>query len=112
VIYTLIRAVRVTDRKELQARQSFLYDQGLLLPKLAKVSAVLIYEMGPLLLRNPTEVFHQKWAQEIGKRERVILQLSHSSAADAAEKAREWEEDVREIREVLSCLPVEKLSSN
>lgn len=112
VIYTLIRAERVTDHKELQARQSFLYDQGLLLPKLAKVSAVLLYEMGPLLLRKPTDIFHQKWAQEIGKRERVILQLSYSSAVDAAEKAREWEEDVREIREVLSCLPVEKPLSN
>jgi tRNA (adenine22-N1)-methyltransferase len=72
----------------------------------------LHYEMGPLLLRQPTEAFHRKWEEEIAKRERVILQLSHATAPEAAEKAREWEEDVREIREVLACLPVEKPSSN
>ncbi len=112
VIYTLMRAVAVTNRTEAQARQDRLYDEELLAPKLSKVSMALLYEMSPLLLRNPTDVFHRKWEQEIAKRERVILQMSHSSASGAAEKAREWEEDVREIREVLSCLPVEKQSSN
>jgi tRNA (adenine22-N1)-methyltransferase len=112
VIYTLMRGVRMTNRVQLQTQQSWLYDEGLLAPSLTKVSAVLLFEMGPLLLRNPTDVFHRKWEQEIANRERVILQLSHSSDPGAAEKAREWEEDVREIREVLTCLPVEKQSSN
>jgi tRNA (adenine22-N1)-methyltransferase len=112
VIYTLMRGVQMSNRVQLQTRQSWLYDEGLLAPCLTKVSAVLLYEMGPLLLRNPTDVFLRKWEQEISQRERVIKQLSHSSDPGAAEKAREWEEDVREIREVLSCLPVEKQSSN
>jgi tRNA (adenine22-N1)-methyltransferase len=42
----------------------------------------------------------------------VILQLNHAVAPEAAEKAREWEEDVKEIREVLACLRGEKRSSN
>jgi tRNA (adenine22-N1)-methyltransferase len=112
VIYTLMRGVRMTNRVQLETQQSWLYAERLLAPCLTKVSAVLLYEMGPLLLRNPTNVFHRKWEQEIAKRERVISQLSHSSDPGAAEKAREWEEDVREIREVLTCLPVEKQSSN
>ncbi|MCD9024473.1 tRNA (adenine(22)-N(1))-methyltransferase [Cohnella silvisoli] len=112
VIYTLMRAVLEPDPAEAKARHSRLYDEGALDPRLSRVSSVLLYEMGPLLLRNPTAVFHRKWEQEIAKRERVILQLSYSSDPGAKEKAREWEEDVREIREVLSCLPEAKRLSN
>jgi tRNA (adenine22-N1)-methyltransferase len=112
IIYTLMRAVLIPDASEAQSRHSRLYDQRVLAPKLPRVSLPLLYEMGPLLLRQPNEAFYRKWEQEIGKRERVILQLSYSSAPGAAEKAKEWEEDVREIREVLLCLPVEKRSSN
>ncbi|BBI34714.1 tRNA (adenine(22)-N(1))-methyltransferase [Cohnella abietis] len=108
VIYTLMRATLETDSGLAQAEQKRLYDEAILAPSLLKISSALLYEMGPLLLREPTEAFHLKWEQEIAKRERVILQLSHATASEAAEKAREWEEDVREIREVLSCLPVEK----
>lgn len=112
IIYTLLRAVKIIDEVEFKNRHSKLYNEELLAPELIKISAVWLYEMGPHLLRNPTPAFHAKWKEEIAKRERVIAQLSHSSNSEAAEKAREWEEDVREIREVLSCLPVEKLSSN
>jgi tRNA (adenine22-N1)-methyltransferase len=112
VIYTLIRAVLTQDQDEFRANHSVLYDRELLKPCTRSLSTTLMYEMGPLLLRNPTEAFHLKWEQEILKRERVILQLSHSTAPEAAEKAREWEEDVKEIREVLACLQGEKRSSN
>ncbi|WP_233566726.1 tRNA (adenine(22)-N(1))-methyltransferase [Cohnella endophytica] len=112
VIYTLMRAVLVHDQSEARSSNESLYDQNLLAPALERISSVLMHEMGPLLLRNPSEAFHRKWEQEILKRERVILQLSHATAPEAAEKAREWEEDVREIREVLSCLPAAKPSSN
>jgi tRNA (adenine22-N1)-methyltransferase len=112
VIYTLLRAARIVDTEEFQHQQAELYNEQLLAPELQKVSTALLYEMGPLLLRNPTSAFHVKWEEEIAKRQRVIMQLGYSSAPGAAEKAREWEEDVREIREVLSCLPVEKPSSN
>ncbi|QJD83630.1 tRNA (adenine(22)-N(1))-methyltransferase [Cohnella herbarum] len=112
VIYTLMRAFLTPDPTEAESLNSALYDEKLLAPAIAKLPSVLLYEMGPLLLRRPTEAFHRKWEEEIAKRERVILQLSHATAPEAAEKAREWEEDVREIREVLACLPAEKPSSN
>lgn len=112
VIYSIIRAVKVADAAEAREKSAWLYDTGLLAPKLARMSLSLIYEMGPLLLREPIGVFHRKWEQEIAKRERVIVQLQHTDAPEAAEKAKEWQEDVREIREVLACLPAEKRSSN
>jgi len=112
VIYTLIRAVAVNDAEELKRRQISLYDATVLSPQLSAVPESLIYEMGPLLLRHPTDIFHRKWEQEIAKRERVIAQLRCSEGQGAAEKAREWEEDVKEIREVLACLRAEKRSSN
>jgi tRNA (adenine22-N1)-methyltransferase len=112
VIYTLVRAIRSSDPSEAAKTHARLYDEKVLAPAIAKISSALLYDMGPLLLRHPTEQFLRKWEEEIAKRERVILQLKHATAPEAAEKAREWEEDVREIREVLSCLPVEKRSSN
>ncbi|WP_186438345.1 tRNA (adenine(22)-N(1))-methyltransferase [Cohnella terricola] len=112
VIYTLIRAEYENDPQEVQAARDRLYDELLLAPSLPKISLGLVYEMGPLLLRNPSEEFHRKWEQEIAKRERVILQLKHATVPEAAEKAAEWEEDVKEIREVLACLRAEKRSSN
>lgn len=111
IIYTLLRATRVSDETEFQNKHSWLYNEELLAPGLRRISALLLYEMGPLLVRNPTQAFHAKWNEEIAKRERVIAQLSYSTTSGAAEKAREWEEDVREIREVLQCLHVEKPSS-
>ncbi len=112
VIYTLMRARFVRSEEEAQAIESRLYDERLLAPSLERVSRSLLYEMGPLLLRSPNEDFYRKWEQEIAKRERVILQLKHSVAPEAAEKAREWEEDVKEIKEVLACLRAGKRSSN
>ena len=112
VIYTIVRAVKTDDEAEAKARNAALYDAGLLAPALPRLSPSLMREMGPLLLREPTEAFSRKWEQEILKRERVILQLQHAEAPEAAEKAREWQQDVSEIREVLACLPAEKRSSN
>lgn len=109
VIYTIVRAVKA-DEEEAKGRNAELYDVTLLAPALSRVSHSLLYEMGPLLLRESTETFRRKWEQEILKRERVILQLQHAEAPEAAEKAREWQEDVREIREVLACMPAEKRS--
>jgi len=120
VIYTLLKASLVADGQSggepgattASVRNSSLYDEELLAPGLKRISAALLYEMGPHLLRDPEEAFFRKWEQEIAKRERVVLQLKHATAPEAAEKAREWEEDIKEIGEVLACLRAEKRSSN
>ncbi|KIL34621.1 hypothetical protein SD71_18445 [Cohnella kolymensis] len=112
VIYTLMRAVLIEDRDEWSVLHSRLYDPSLAAPCLTRIPLPLMYEMGPLLMRNPGPEFEKKWLQEIAKKERVVSQLNHSDAPEAAVKAEEWEQDIREIREVLACLPVEKRSSN
>lgn len=112
VIYTLMRAVLIDDPAEWKNAQSRLYDASIAAPCLADMPLSLMYKMGPLLLRNPSPEFQTKWRQEIAKRERVVSQLKHSNAPEAAAKAKEWEQDIGEIREVLSCLPEEKRSSN
>jgi len=112
VIYTLMKAGLAETREQADASLARLYDAKLLAPALERISLALLYGMGPILLRNPGEAFFRKWEQEIAKRERVILQLKHATAPEAAEKAREWEEDVKEIREVLACLRAGKRSSN
>ncbi|MFC4599374.1 tRNA (adenine(22)-N(1))-methyltransferase [Cohnella hongkongensis] len=112
VIYTLLRATYERSPEKARELDARLYDERLLAPAIERMPRSLLYEMGPLLLRSPSGDFHRKWEQEIAKRERVILQLKHSAAPEAAEKAREWEEDVKEIREVLACLPGGKRSFN
>jgi tRNA (adenine22-N1)-methyltransferase len=112
VIYSIIRAVKIDEEAEASEKTAWLYDTKLLAPRIPQVSPSLMFEMGPLLMREPSDAFHRKWEQEILKRERVILQLSHTDAPEAAEKAKEWQEDVREILEVLACLPVERRLSN
>jgi tRNA (adenine22-N1)-methyltransferase len=104
VIYTMIRAIREPDAEISRQLHAEHYRSDLLAPALPVFPENLMYEMGPLLVRRPTAIFYRKWEQEIEKRERVIVQLEHSSASEAAEKAAEWKQDVKEIREVLRCL--------
>ncbi|TJY43410.1 SAM-dependent methyltransferase [Cohnella pontilimi] len=112
VIYTLMRAVRAKSPAEAEERNAELYEERLLAPCKAHVPADLLYEMGPLLLRSAGEAFRRKWEQEIAKREQIIRQMKQSSAAEAAQKAAEWENSAEEIREVLACLRGEKPLSN
>ncbi|MFC5403019.1 tRNA (adenine(22)-N(1))-methyltransferase [Cohnella soli] len=112
VIYTLLRATKVEDANAAALANKRLYDAGKQASGNVQLSDSLLYDMGPHLLQEASPIFLKKWEQEIAKRERVILQLKHATAPEAAEKAREWEEDVREIQEVLSCLREAKQSSN
>ncbi|XID95359.1 tRNA (adenine(22)-N(1))-methyltransferase [Paenibacillaceae bacterium WGS1546] len=112
VIYTLMKAARASDPAEATKRNAALYDGCAAAAGSGRIPLQLLLEMGPLLLRKPSDAFYRKWEQEIAKRERVILQLRRAVAPEAAEKAQEWEQDVKEIREVLACLRGEKRSYN
>lgn len=113
-IYTLLRAVRA-EREEAERRNGELYDPsrlGLKEPAAGGVPRELLYEMGPLLLRGSDEAFRRKWEAEIAKRETIIGQLRLSAAEEAARKAKEWEETIRLLKEVLACWPAERPLSN
>lgn len=108
VIYTMLRAEREADRHEADRRNGELYGTGALAPCVRSVSKPLLFEMGPLLIRQGGAAFRRKWEQEIAKREQIIGQMKRSTAPEAAEKIKEWETSVAEIREVLACSPEEK----
>lgn len=113
-IYTLLLASR-DEREEADRRNGELYDPsrlGLKKPAASAISQELLYEMGPLLLRGSNEAFRRKWLAEIAKRESILGQLRLSSAEEAARKAKEWEEAIRMLKEVLTCWPAERPSSN
>ncbi|THF75631.1 tRNA (adenine(22)-N(1))-methyltransferase [Cohnella fermenti] len=105
--YTMLKAERV-GAEEASARLAELYAQSPLAPCLARIPESLLLEMGPLLLRAPTEEFRGKWDRELAKRETILAQLRKSSQPEAAEKAKEWESISGLIREVLACLPEER----
>jgi tRNA (adenine22-N1)-methyltransferase len=105
IIYTLIRAVRLQDAGE---HNRMLYQEDLLSPCLPVVNKALLYEMGPLLVRQGGKEFRLKWEQEIAKREQIVHQMKRASASGMADKIRQWEEAIADIREVLACLPGEK----
>ncbi len=111
VIYTLIRAVRLEDA-EADRRNDALYGEQVLAPCLNAVPKALLLEMGPLLIRDGGVLFRRKWEQEIAKREHIMKQMGKSDAPEAREKIGQWEAAVRQIREVLACLPEGKRSSN
>lgn len=111
VIYTLLRAVRAEPEAAFR-RNGELYDAGLLGPGGPEVPRQLLLEMGPLLLRGSDETFRRKWLAEIAKREAIVGQLKQSSTDGAARKAKEWEETIRLLKEVLACWPAERPSSN
>jgi tRNA (adenine22-N1)-methyltransferase len=111
IIYTLIRAVRM-EEEEAERRNRELYDGAVLSPCLVSVPKALMLEMGPLLIREGSTLFRLKWQQEAAKREHIIGQMKKSDTPEARAKIGQWEEAVRQIREVLACLPEVKPSLN
>jgi tRNA (adenine22-N1)-methyltransferase len=112
ITYTLMRAYRAESADDAAAANRMLYDEAVLAPCRERVALSLLYEMGPCLIREASRVFRSKWEQEIEKREKIVRQMKRSETPDAADKVREWERAIADIREVLSCLPAEKRSSN
>lgn len=112
-IYTLLKAIRA-EHEEADRRNRELYDPSRLeLRELTSaIPQELLFEMGPLLLRGSDEAFRRKWQAEIAKRESIVGQLRLSSAEEASRKAREWEETIRLLKEVLACWPAERPSFN
>lgn len=75
------------------------------------VSSGLQLMLGPHLMRRPTPAFLDRWEAELAKRERIVDRMKQSRTRDAIERRRQLENEITEIREVLSCLPTVKPSS-
>ncbi|WNS43788.1 class I SAM-dependent methyltransferase [Paenibacillus sp. MMS20-IR301] len=69
----------------------------------------LLLQMGPFLLQAPNKVFVAKWQGEIAKLEGILTSLSRSELEAAEEKRSKLTLQINRIREVLECLPKDRL---
>ncbi|MEK3669553.1 MULTISPECIES: tRNA (adenine(22)-N(1))-methyltransferase [unclassified Paenibacillus] len=69
----------------------------------------LLLQMGPWLLQAPNEVFMAKWQGEISKLEGILTSLSRSELEAAEEKRSKISAQIKQIAEVLECLPKDRL---
>jgi tRNA (adenine22-N1)-methyltransferase len=67
-----------------------------------------LLQMGPWLLRAPNDVFFDKWQGEIRKLESILSSLSRSELASAEDKRKAITGQIKEITEVLQCLPKDR----
>lgn len=67
-----------------------------------------LLQMGPWLLQAPNTVFFAKWQGEIQKLEGILTSLSRSELESAEHKRKQIQGQIREITEVLQCLPRDK----
>ncbi|BBH21263.1 SAM-dependent methyltransferase [Paenibacillus baekrokdamisoli] len=71
-----------------------------------------LYRMGPYLLRQPSELLTKKWQFELGKLSRICQQLTLSEAEESRGKEAQYRAEMKQIKEVLACLPTVKPSSS
>ncbi|MFS0727574.1 tRNA (adenine(22)-N(1))-methyltransferase [Paenibacillus sp. 1P07SE] len=75
-----------------------------------RVSEERLLQMGPLLALQASPVWHKKWQSELKKMEWIASQLAVSELAASKQKRSALEHEMDEIREVLSCMPMDKPS--
>ncbi|MNP15272.1 hypothetical protein D3C76_1076250 [compost metagenome] len=74
-----------------------------------KVNQDILIRMGPWLLKENNAIFTAKWMSELEKLERVLKSLSTSTLASAEMKSEVIAQEIQQIREVLACLPKDRL---
>ncbi|MFF2090303.1 tRNA (adenine(22)-N(1))-methyltransferase [Paenibacillus sp. NPDC058174] len=113
-IYEVLHAVKLQDDPTgaaLTALEERLYDSSFLPIELnAEQGKALLLQMGPHLLRQPTDVLVDKWRLELEKLERICAQLALSELPQASEKREQFRAQMKAIEEVLHCLPTVKRS--
>ncbi|MUT66691.1 class I SAM-dependent methyltransferase [Paenibacillus sp. NEAU-GSW1] len=115
-IYEVLHAIKLKAEEgndSLKTLQLKLYDSSFLPISLnADQGKALLLQMGPHLLRQPSEVLAEKWRLELDKLEKICAQLSLSDQPQAEEKKAAFREQINKIEEVLRCLPMDKPSFN
>lgn len=106
LFYDILEAVPADGRESREAAAT-LYEP-LTLAGGAVASADLLMELGPHLLKRPTPPFFGKWKEELEKRERIVARMKQSKNRATVEKRMRMEQEMNQIREVLSCLPMDK----
>ncbi|MGF9642695.1 tRNA (adenine(22)-N(1))-methyltransferase TrmK [Paenibacillus sp. FSL L8-0502] len=68
----------------------------------------LLMQLGPLLVKAPTEIFFYKWKLEIRKLEDVLAQVARSDQESAQHKREQLRKQIEQLEEVLACLPKDR----
>lgn len=101
-IYEILVASSAGDESELRRKDDLYGPLTLSCGKTVDESVLL--EMGPWLLRKPSETFVRKWTRESDKLGKVLRNMEKARSPEVREKHKAFEKLYREIGEVLQCL--------
>ncbi len=73
-----------------------------------RIDRELLLQMGPYLLRHPTQELEAKWLDEIRKREYIMNQMAMSASEDAARKRAIMLTETERTKEVLQCMRMDR----
>ncbi|MGW8957107.1 tRNA (adenine(22)-N(1))-methyltransferase [Paenibacillus sp. NPDC055715] len=104
-IYEVLTAVPVSDSP---VKQDELYRPLALSGSSVVLMQDWLERLGPLLIREPDEVFFRKWKLEIHKLQNVLAQLARSEQESAQQKQEQLRKQIEQLEEVLACLPKDK----
>lgn len=104
-IYEVLTAVPVSDSP---VKQGELYRPLALSGSSLVLTQNWLEQLGPLLVREPNEVFFRKWKLEIHKLQNVLAQLARSEQESAQQKQQQLRKQIEQLEEVLTCLPKDK----
>ncbi|WP_322924525.1 tRNA (adenine(22)-N(1))-methyltransferase TrmK [Paenibacillus campi] len=108
-IYEILTADRLDDA---QAQNEQLYRARLLEGAhglRVDLAVTELVQFGPYLLDEAAPVFREKWAQEIVKLEKVKASVERSDNDESRLKAAALQQQIKLVKEVLTCLPKDKL---
>ncbi|ASA23590.1 tRNA (adenine(22)-N(1))-methyltransferase [Paenibacillus donghaensis] len=105
-IYEILTAV--PEQQASEATNDSLYAERILEGGQVLCSRDTLLQMGPWLLQAPNSVFMEKWQGEIRKLEGILSSLSRSELEAAELKRVEIKAQIKQIAEVLECLPKDK----
>ncbi|AET61794.1 sam-dependent methyltransferase [Paenibacillus terrae HPL-003] len=104
-IYEVLTAIPVSDSP---VKQDELYRPIVLSGSSVVLTQDWLEQLGPLLVREPNEVFFRKWKLEIHKLQNVLAQLARSEQESAQQKQEQLRKQIEQLEEVLACLPKDK----
>ncbi len=104
-IYEVLTAVPLSDSS---VKQDELYLPLALSGSSLVLTQEWLEQLGPLLIREPNEVFFRKWKLEIHKLQNVLAQLARSEQESAQQKQEQLRKQIEQLQEVLACLPKDK----
>lgn len=106
-IYEILTAVPAEPEREADAVYKPYTLEGF-----GAVTSDLMFQFGPYLLREASAVFVEKWRRETTKLQRVAEELKRSDLEEAARKRETLLAEIKQIKELISCLQKGKPSFN